>query len=67
MGIIRIHAHSCIDLPKIIHAGGSLRLGFRTAQSRQQQRGKYGEDGNNDQQLNQGECGRGLQIVFMPL
>ena len=41
----------------VIHAKDAVGLGLGLGQGRQQQRGKYGDDGDDHQQLNQGETG----------
>ena len=42
----------------VIHAKDAVGLGLGLGQGRQQQRGKYGDDGDDHQQLNQRETGR---------
>ncbi len=56
---IQIHRHRQADIPQIGPARGVLGLLPRLAQRRNQDRHQYGNDGNDDQQLNQGET-----IVF---
>jgi hypothetical protein len=50
------------DLPHIVGAFCALRRRACAGQSREQQRGENGEDGNNDQELNQGEAGAHLAV-----
>jgi hypothetical protein len=60
--LVRIELHEDANLPQVVQAGDAIGFAFGSAQSRQQHRRQDGNDGNDDEQLDQGE-GRGTAGV----